>query len=462
MSQSQSIQTFRSKLKALKSISLAFVIVISQTAFAADLKPVTYTINPQFIKQQLFDSNTNVLLALNRVQKAKEQVNISRGNLLPSINLGFLLSGNPSFLLSSITVLLPFLLPSNWMILKQSREQLAAEAQAYYISQLNAYASALSLYQTYLSDRQVRYVLQEQLYNTQLIEEEARKNYESGRSELSELLQAQAQTQTQLLQVSQMTVLLEKEGSAMREMLALPLNAEMIFEDTRPEMQDDENQSPIELSSKFSAVSPEKKQIKHLVEAARLEKWARTFSFISGASMSSASRGESNASFDNMTRAGSVGIGFGYFPQLELSNLNIQAMELRFKEVELENSRIAEDIATLITEGQKQLEYAIIAENKMADVFETEKIKFESGTIDILRLFQIKNAVLGARISSIKAQLQLDQTRHTLQRALINGNFQRIENCDKRIKSVKIPRLWDRVRNRGNSPKTIEAVCSAG
>lgn len=451
--------TNRYFLKLILAISLVFSPTVSFSQASSADRPVV-AINPELIKSQLLDANVNVLLSLNKVQKAKEQVNISRGNLLPSINLGFLLSGDPSFLLSSVSVLLPFLLPSNWIILKQNKQLLAAEGKAYYIAQLNAYASGLALYQTYLADREIRNVVAEQLRNNRLIEEETKRRFESGKADLSELLQAQAQSKNSLLQLSQLNVLLGKEASALREMLALPLEAELVFEDYHPNEMAEEAMNLSQLAQKAIEVSPEKVQMQHLIEAAKLDKWAKAFSFITGSSLNGQSRGDVSASFSDLTHTGSVGLGFGYFPALELSSLNIEAMRLRDRELELENAHIAEDLYLEVNESKKQVVYAVEAEIKMQQVYDSERIKFENGWTDLLRLYQLKSAAINAKVARIKATMQLDQARYGLQRTLIVGQFGNIKDCNiSKAVSGNKAKWWEKIFKRNRKNPTIEEAC---
>ncbi len=81
-----------------------------------------FVVNPASLKDELFRNGTSVLQAAVMVQKARDQVSLERANLLPSLNLGALLfsSGQPTFFLSTIQVLVPFLLPGHWFQLAES------------------------------------------------------------------------------------------------------------------------------------------------------------------------------------------------------------------------------------------------------------------------------------------------------------------------------------------------------
>jgi outer membrane protein TolC len=139
-----------------------------QPLFAGDeITPAaakTVRVNPQSLQTLLLAQNNNLLQELNNVYKAKVNVDLARAQLLPSLNLGLGVAGG-GFSLASAVFLLPFLLPSNWINLRESQHLLNAEVKSYYILQLNEYASAYSLYMTIVGDFALRDVLYSQYKN---------------------------------------------------------------------------------------------------------------------------------------------------------------------------------------------------------------------------------------------------------------------------------------------------------
>ena len=271
-------------MKRLMSLLTAVLFVfVSSGAYALDQSPVH--INPQSLRETLVKRNIGILVAWNQVQQAKTQVNIARAQLLPSVNLGSVISGGPSFLLSSVSALLPFLMPSKWFDLKESSELLDAQGVSYYLAQLNIYAAAYSLYLTILGDIQLRESIYQQYQNLRGIEEEMRRPAEIGMISKEEFLQAQAQAHLAGIQLSQVDELVKREKASIREMLALPLSQEIVFEATNIAPSAAEDKTPEELLEIVHATSPESMQrfrektclgMKTAPARAPFVKWLRT------------------------------------------------------------------------------------------------------------------------------------------------------------------------------------------
>src|SRR4051812_30110387 len=108
-------------LSSLAALSVAFS--LSLPAFAEILpnvqppKAKAVAINPKTLRSLIVHNNFGEMTQLNLIHQAKDTVDQARGRLLPSLNLGAIISGitaGPAFALTSISFLLPFLLPSNW------------------------------------------------------------------------------------------------------------------------------------------------------------------------------------------------------------------------------------------------------------------------------------------------------------------------------------------------------------
>ena len=89
---------------------------------------------------------------------------MARAKLLPTLNLGALLPAlaNPTFLLASVTILFPFLVPSNWIVLKQEKELFESDKASYKALQLNILSNSLALYYTFVNDQKIHNILAEQ------------------------------------------------------------------------------------------------------------------------------------------------------------------------------------------------------------------------------------------------------------------------------------------------------------
>ncbi|MGZ3771713.1 MAG: TolC family protein [Bdellovibrio sp.] len=426
------------ELKKQSLIAMLIVSFLSPTvrAFEADQKSAPTVINSQTIKNFILSKNVPLMMQLLQVEQAKIKVNIARGNLLPSINLGALVASGPTFALSTISMLMPFLFPSNWLDLKQSHYLLNSQTKAYHIAKLNALASAYSLYLTLISDSNLRDVLQRQLDNYQNIEEYIRLGVQAGLRQQSELFFAHAQTAMASYQVSKVDELLNQEISTLRQMLALPLTEHLVIDRTHPEKDAVELldvQRALELSI---SLAPEFEQLYYLEQAAKAGKWSQAFAFLSGGSLAE-TRSTATGNWNPGAASGQMSIGFSYYPKIQLSSLNIEQVKLQRKQMLLQQTQMVESVFGSIVEARKQVEKTTDAENSWNEYYENEFLRFQLGLTDLLHVLNAANNLTTALTGKIKSQNDLDNQRVTLNRLLLNREFRDVRPCVAVLESGK-------------------------
>lgn len=444
-------------MRVIAAILLAFFVSAS-AVFAAPKNPQgPVTINPESLRRLFLQRNVSIAISLNEVHQAKEKVNVARGNLLPSVNLGAVISSGPSFALTSVSFLLPFLMPSNWLDLKESAHLLRAQGTSYYIAQLNGYSSAYSIYMTILGDIELRNLLQIQYENLKSIEEQLKLPADLGIIRKEDYLQAQAQTQMSLVQVSQVEDLIRKEKAAVRELLGLPLTTEIIFETAEVAPSPVEGWSPQSLLTQIHEKSPENKQMNSMILAAQVSKWSKAFSFLGGSSLGAT---RSNGSFGDLQQTGSVNFGFAYFPSLKISNLNIEQLRLRKKELQLEQANLIEVTLGSLIEAQRQYSAAAQAHENLVQVYQAEVLRFKVGMTDLLHVLEASNALTNSVMNKIKAQTALSTLRINLHRLMISDQFAAIGNCEiERRSSGGIRGKLGRIFNPDKDQVTLDQVC---
>lgn len=390
----------------------------------------TVRINPQSLQTLLLVQNNNLLQELNNVYKAKVNVDIARAQLLPSLNLGVGASGG-GFFLASAMFLVPFLLPSNWINVRESQQLLNAEVKSYYILQLNEYASAFSLYMTIVGDFALRDILYEQYKNLSNIQNNVGLAVKLGLRPATDLYSAQAQTAMMKTQVGQFEELVAQERASIRQMLGLDLSADIRFDLFHPgpvgsyEGSDAKTLLPVVLKK-----APEVAQIEDLIQAAKSDKWSKVFSFFNGASVSAQSVGPgASVSFGSVEGQGSFNFGFGYFPNITLSNLNIQDMYLRRQAVVQEQTQILESALASVRLAKQQLASAMDAETNFKKAYNAYLNQYTLGTTDLLHLLTAANSLAQASVARLQAQIDLDSQRVTLNRSLILDRFANIRAC---------------------------------
>ncbi|WP_413560908.1 TolC family protein [Bdellovibrio sp. HCB209] len=417
---------FQFKMRNLAALALATM--ISATSFAATTKqPTSITINPRTLKARLLENNIELAVQMNNVFKAKDSVDRARRNLLPGINLGAAIDNSMSFSLASVNMLLPFLLPSKWLDLRESQHLLNAQGESYYISQLNTYSSAYSMYSTIQGDMELRQIIQYQYENYKKIEAAIKEAVDAGMRDRSELMQVQAQTQLSKIQVSQMDVLILQEKAAIREMLALPLSTEIKIEQFHISSSSVENQPLQTTVDQALARSPELRQLSSMLKATEAGKWSAFWSFLTGASWG-ASRGPTGA-FADAEGAGSANFNFGNFLILKIGNRELDAIRLQKKQIDFDTAKMVETTVGSLRESQMQLSLAKQAEANLTALYDNELEKFEMGMTDLLHVLSAGNNLTTAFTNRVKAQTNLDTLRVGLHRMMVSDHFGLIQKC---------------------------------
>jgi outer membrane protein TolC len=445
------------KNKILKVLTLGFVFSFVGSSLADE----PFQVTPETLRKRLLTENISVLTGLNQLYQAKIQVNIARAQLLPSLNLGAALpSGKSNFIVSTVSFLLPFLVPSNWFNYDESQYLFDAEKDSYYLLQLNSFASAYSIYSTMVSDVELRKILNTQYENLVKIKNMIQAKYELGLAGQAELLQAQAQAELAMVQLSQIDELLLNEQSILRQSLAFPLEKDFNLVPGHVPPATVEGLSPQALLDVSLMKSPEYSQVQSLIAAAEDNNWAKVFAFINSGSLSSSSVNGASASFSSLTQTENFNFGFGYFPGVELSEAAVAQMKLRLTEVKSEQARIVESALSSLKQAQLQFQQAQSAEADLLKVFSFELENYELGLTDLQHVLDVQNSVTIAATTRAKSQLDLDGQRITLHRLIQTDEFANIKGCA--IEQKQTRSFWQGIKDffsSSKSQKTIEEIC---
>jgi multidrug efflux system outer membrane protein len=418
--------------KLIASLLISTFLSLSLNAFADTTPEIKkFTVNPTTLRTQLFSGNISLLQALNNVENSKLNVSMARAKLLPSLNLGVLLPAlaNPTFLLSSVTILFPFLVPSNWAVLKQEKELFEADKASYKTIQLNMLSNALSLYFTFINDTKVQSIYVEQSDVLERIYNSLKKQSDVlGNVTSEDLNMAHAQWDEAKIRVSKLQELLIEEKAGLRTMLALPLGSEMVLEDKGLPASDFETKPIGEIAVRSLEVSPESMQLTLLVKAAKSGKFAKMMGFMNSASVAGTST--NNASpFEGLKAGGGFSIGADNLVNLKIANNNIESILLRYEQLKEENEKLAEVLSGKLIEVKEQQELSQSAYNERMKVFDGQKRQYELGLITLQTLLQTQSQLTDTRVNQIKTNLDLKMQRLTLQRLVVDGDFSLVKGC---------------------------------
>jgi len=418
------------KKLVLGAVALVFTFQSALADVPAPQAPVV--LNPAKIRELVLNSNLSLVQAMNNVHDAKDRVNIARGNLLPSINLGgaIAMASGATFVLASASFLLPFLMPSRWFDQAQSKDLFESEKLSFQLSELNTYSSTLSLYLTIQSDQEIRKVYEDQARSLRQIADILEVDYHLGTATKEAWQQADAQALMAEANASKLAELAAQEKAAMRMALGLPLDAQFEFGPAEIPFSEWESKPLSEAAEAAKNASLERRQVDYLVSAAKSATWSKAFSFLNAFSLAgtAGAPGES-VSFDKSSFTGSVNFGFAYFPTLSLSQRSIEEMKLQGDIIEQQSRRLIEATTLSLVEAQRQYTVSQRAEDEMKSVYEATVLKYQLGSATLLDVLTASSQLATSSVSRIKSRLDVDTLRVTLHRAYISDQFAEIPAC---------------------------------
>lgn len=388
-------------------------------------------LEPALMRKLLFEGHTSVLLGLNRLHQAKSQVSVARANLLPSLNLGALLytAGNPTFILSSVEFLLPFLVPSKWLEARRIKKLFEAEKIAFRLLELNEFASAYSLYMAALSDLALEAIYLEEIEDLSAIEESVRRAEEVGLASSDTVERAKGQLAMARVNASRISDLVRQEAAAMRHALGLPARMRIDYVAGEPAPSAWEDATVAQVTAQALRISPELRQMGILVSAAGTEKWSTLFGFLGGFSLGNRRGMTGSEAFNGLQGSGGANLGFAMFPQYKLSKQNVVEFRIREREVRLEAQEVVESSLGSVREGKERLALAQGAEDSFRKVYQAKLGQFELGISGIIPALMARAQLRQASIEVLRARTQLALSRIALHRILLTGEFASIQGC---------------------------------
>jgi len=412
------------------AISL-FLAFLSFSASAA-----TIVLDPATLRTQLLQSSLTLEQQEKLVEDAKTSVNLARAGLFPSINVSALYNGN--FVLSSIDFLMPFLVPSNWAQLDQNKHLFEAAKLSYHALELNTYSSALSVYFNVRSDHATTQAYLEQAKDLRDIASFIQKAASYGLASGQDVENALGNAEASEGQASKMQVAMIKEVASLRQLLGLPLETQILFSEdaaaaTVVPSDVESSTSPAEIAKvveRALSIAPEKAQIDELISAAQAGTWSKAFGWINSASVGATpGQNGSGASFSHLQAKGSMSLGLGIFPMIELSNRNVEEVKMRLQELQQEDTQILEGNILAAHEAQNELDHFSRAEADLKDVYNATLKQYQFGLASIYDVLQAHKSLSSAAVGRIQAELDLTLLRVTLHRTMLTDEFAKIPAC---------------------------------
>lgn len=391
-------------------------------------------LTPEGLAKSLFKDNIDVAKQLEVVTRARDNVSLARSALLPSINLGLsmTLTNPPMFLVNSVSCLVPFLFPSNWYGLKESKANYSAEIYALHATRLNTFAAAYSLLAHIYGDLKIYQLVveREQLLHDYVDSLKVRKDI--GSVSQLDVDRAVAEHGVLKTELSKLRELITTERASLREMAALGLDVDLVVR-----MDHTVGASRLEdlpLTDGLEEIylhSPERVQVYHLIRAAEANVSQSRWAFLGGCSGSQGSLGSSGTSGGFTTGVG-VNFGFGYFPSVRIAKSDVRTLKIRDRALRLEFGRILESTFYAANESQFRMDETVKTEAAAQAMLERALAQQDLGVTGVRDTLDAFNSVMAAKTERISAESALAGHRITLQRLMLEGLFKGIWNDSKK------------------------------
>ena len=318
-------------MKNKKDISLWKIYLIPFLWVAsAHASPVTLSLEE--VVRKVSSENYLVLENALRVYQAKESIQVSRGNLLPNLNLWKIaaIPFEPLMALGEISDIAPFLVPANWFRVQEQKILSLATEEAYRALWANEVMTAKALYFKILLDEAILKHLQEiqRQFETILIIAETRE-------QLGGLRQGAArEIEIQILGLQEdmryLQVLLTEERTMLSYVMGHDLTEDLNLASI--EIPDIKTFEPLFYSDfEFRSLdsSPEIRQFEHLISVSAFVKKEVLFSFLGSSMMS---RGVEGGVFDMLPLQ--QGLGFGTMPSLRIVKAQKEILKTQKRGIE--------------------------------------------------------------------------------------------------------------------------------
>jgi outer membrane protein TolC len=386
-------------------------------------------INPVTLRRDILSENTDVLKALNTAYQAKAAVNIAHGNLLPSINASAVISGiatgGASFAVSSVSILLPFLLPSNWYNLDATKSQLSASGYAYYIVELNTYANALAAYQTVQYDMALRNIYYEEYQRYLLIQNYVQIAFNIGKDIGADLERAEASTQLARGTVDNYDSAIAKEVAILRQLISRNLNAQVIVDSYHPPVSSYESRGLQSILNAVFPKSPEEQQVLSLIQASKYQTLSQAFSFLGGASLNATP----SAGFGSTSFQANGSLGFGYFANIDAKNLVTDQLYAQQKAVRLQEAATIESSVNSIQADISGVAQVTASRDNVEAAFQAFLGQYSLGKTDLTTLIDVELQLTTSELQLAALQNDLDNQRIDLERITISNQFGKVPSC---------------------------------
>lgn len=426
-------------MKSVASFAVSLIVssILGGQPLLAQTSSPIFRVSPDSIRRQLVNNGLTLKETAQRVKQAKLSVEVARGKLLPSINLGVMVGSmaNPAFLLSSVDYVVPFLLPSRWFDFYKAKHLVDAEKQGFLTVELNLYASTVSLAANLLNDLRTRQILYYEMRDWIEVENLVRQAVEDDRAVLADLDRARSQTAGVRIRIGRLNELLIDEMAELKKVLNLPANTELQylpFEFGTSKLEQIEVPEAIKM---VFDISPERKQMLAFIAAAKQDRFSKIFAFMSGASAGNVTRGlgsneSASMAFDAQYGRFNFQFGYDYWPTIKIAESQIKMLNIRENEVRNELTQMTTELIAKKKYIEERMAQASSAAELLQRVFVADQKRYDEGLIPLIQVFESQRQWRAALVEQLRATTDLMLMRISMDRLIRANQFSYLKGCE--------------------------------
>lgn len=375
------------------------------------------------VAQEVKQSNFTVLENAQRVYQAKETINFNKRYLLPRLNLWNILKTPFSWkgALDVVQDIAPFLVPSNWFKVGQSREFYYAYQEQYRALWANQVMTAKLLYINTLRDIDFLNALKEQsLKLDELV----------GISETRQVFGSVEPRTTRFLKIKKLEIqediralenLVFEEKKALAYLLGVDQEQDLSLE--RISLPEVEKLEPLQFDTfVFRALdsAPELTQYKYLKEALNYTRKEVTFSFLGASS-------NSQGMFNNIPVQD--GLGFGAASSIRISNSESHILDINKESTEEVLKKSLYNLVNNFNSYLDNIENQTSRRRLAGENYQTLRSHLALGMdIDPLEMLKSVENEFDASISLVNYKYEVVTTMERLKRMIFNGDYNKKES----------------------------------
>jgi outer membrane protein TolC len=388
-------------------------------------------ITSENLDEVLFANNPDTIDAMNAVMKAKDQLNIARAQLLPSLSLNLIMtiSNPPMFFVNSISCLVPFIFPGNWYQARAARAGESAEIMAFYIARLNAYSQAYALAEEVSGDVEVYGAVQEHFARFQNYVDNLQLQADLGVIPQFDVERAKVELGKYEMDMSVTRQLIDEERAAIRKLFGFSITQEFDIQMADVGPSPYETQTAAESLDDVVARAPERQQINMLISQAQAMVHVQAWAFLGGCQGNQGGFGNgAPSSAFSLSTGVQVNIGFGYYAQIQLAKRNVVDMIHRQQELKLELGSVLE--TSLADINEIKIRDALAQQNLATSeaMLAEQSELLPLGRVSVKDMLDTYSALSVSKTTSISNHTALQGHRITLKRVTLEDGFMKVYN----------------------------------